>query len=304
MSQTITQTVTSLRLKLPENITSTLKLPIGIPKLVGIPEVKIPEVKRAELEVKTLPLTQQLALEKNVGTTTIGNLANNVDMVTSPPLRPTLQNASMIDVFSKPITRSQKTQMQKETVIEENKLEPLKVTETDLRLFSFEEMKRMAFFEVENTADNGLGSVNDIRGGVVDDDSLCGTCKKGNHDCPGHPGILIFARPILHPKGISIVIKILKCICIDCGYLKVTRKQLEDKRILKKTGENRLDAVLALAESAICRYTPEGNEEKCTPNPTFISKTSKEMDTIWIEEKIPGRGKKINMKYKLIHPES
>jgi DNA-directed RNA polymerase beta' subunit len=295
-TQTLTQTqVLPVRLKLPQSNASTIKLPLGIPKSFNVPKpetLNIAEVKVPELDLKVLPLNAQLSLTNNVGTTTIGEIPNVVNPVTAPPIRPTLQNASMTDVFNKTVTKSQKAQMQKNIIIEEGKLPQLKVTETDIRLFSFEEMKRRAFFEVENAEDTGIGSINDPRGGVFDDNSLCTTCKKGNFLCTGHEGIIVFGKPIIHPKGISILIKILKSICIDCGELKVSRQILEENRILKKSGEHRLDAVLKIAESYPCSREPRKGEEKCNPNPTFISKTSKDMDTIWIEEKFPGKKEK------------
>lgn len=290
MSQTQTQTLIlpSLRLKLPEVNVATLKLPVGLPK-VETKTLDLTEIKIPIPDVKTLSLQSQLAIKNNTGLSSISELPTSVDPVTAPPIRPTLQNVGMTEVFNKTVTTFEKAQIVKNMIIEENKLPEFKVTETDLRLFSFEEMKLRSFFEVVNAEDTGIGSINDPRGGIMDDDALCATCKKGPLHCTGHPGLIIFNKPIIHPKGISIIIKIFKCICIDCGELKLTKAELEEARILKKTGANRLDAVLEKAESAVCRHKAGEGEAKCKPNPTFISKMSKEYEMIWTEVKIAGK---------------
>ena len=288
MSQTQTITnATVLRLKLPEKV----KLPIGVPKEFKN-ELKLPEIKTIETNINTLPLDQQLGAVQSTGTTTIGKIHNSVDAVTVPPIRPTLQNPSLAETFKHKVTKREKAQIIKTIITEESKLPQFVVLGTDLRLMSFTELKKIAVYQVTNDKDSGLGSINDPRGGVIDDGDVCATCRKDNFYCPGHPGIITFNRPIIHPKGISFLIKILSAICRDCASLKVSKEILEQRGILKRTGLHRFESVVEIAESMPCTYVPGENEHKCNPNPIYDAKNSKETNIIFYSEKVPGKKEK------------
>ncbi|KAJ3107996.1 DNA-directed RNA polymerase II subunit rpb1 [Phlyctochytrium planicorne] len=61
----------------------------------------------------------------------------------------------------------------------------------------------------------------DPRMGTVDRNFKCQTCGENMTDCPGHFGHIELAKPVFHGGYIVQVKKILECICINCGKLKV-----------------------------------------------------------------------------------
>ncbi|KAI9348768.1 DNA-directed RNA polymerase II largest subunit [Zopfochytrium polystomum] len=65
------------------------------------------------------------------------------------------------------------------------------------------------------------GGLLDARMGTVDRNFKCQTCGENMTDCPGHFGHIELAKPVYHPGFIKKIKKILECICINCGKLKV-----------------------------------------------------------------------------------
>lgn len=60
----------------------------------------------------------------------------------------------------------------------------------------------------------------DPRLGISGPREKCKTCLE-SLECPGHFGRIELAKPIYHIGYINQVVKILKCICYNCGRLKV-----------------------------------------------------------------------------------
>ena len=92
-------------------------------------------------------------------------------------------------------------------------------------ILSPEEIERMAVCEITNPRsfeDNGNpteGGINDLRMGTTDKKLRCQTCKCNFSDCPGHFGFIHLAQPVFHVGFISECLKILKCVCYNCGKL-------------------------------------------------------------------------------------
>lgn len=63
----------------------------------------------------------------------------------------------------------------------------------------------------------------------MDRDALCETCGCGCNDCPGHFAHINLAQPVYHPGFITNVNKILRCICCECGNLRIRSKELREK---------------------------------------------------------------------------
>jgi len=103
-----------------------------------------------------------------------------------------------------------------------------KVKEVQFGILSPEEIKaysvaKIEFPEVmdEATHKPKMGGLMDPRMGTIDRNFKCQTCGEGMSECPGHFGHIELARPVFHPGFIVKVKKILECICVNCGRLKV-----------------------------------------------------------------------------------
>ena len=92
-------------------------------------------------------------------------------------------------------------------------------------LLSPEEIEKMAVCEISNPRsfdDNGIpteGGINDLRMGTTDKKLRCSTCKCNSVDCPGHFGYIKLAKPVFHVGFIGECLKLLQCICYNCGKL-------------------------------------------------------------------------------------
>ena len=92
-------------------------------------------------------------------------------------------------------------------------------------LLSSDVLKRMAVCEITETRsfeDDGrptTGGINDLRMGSTDKKYSCLTCKCNSNDCPGHFGYINLAMPVFHVGFINECLRILKCICRNCGRI-------------------------------------------------------------------------------------
>lgn len=59
----------------------------------------------------------------------------------------------------------------------------------------------------------------DTKMGTMDYGFRCGTCQKNKPDCPGHQGMIKLNYPVLNPTFIKHVLRLLKAICHNCGYV-------------------------------------------------------------------------------------
>ena len=107
------------------------------------------------------------------------------------------------------------------------------------------EIKANSVCCVNNVKKSGTGSVYDPRMGGSVTPGLCATCNETPTKCPGHPGHIELATPVVHPLYYRTVEKILNCICFKCYRLMVTRGQLELDNILSFSGIARFEAVAA-----------------------------------------------------------
>lgn len=72
------------------------------------------------------------------------------------------------------------------------------------------------------------GGLMDLRLGAIDPGVRCRTCGKRVKECPGHPGMIELARPILHIKYIPLIELCLRSFCKDCGKLCVAEDKQQD----------------------------------------------------------------------------
>lgn len=97
------------------------------------------------------------------------------------------------------------------------------------------------------------GSLSDARMGVVDNNAVCETCLKDNASCPGHHGYIELNTPVYHPLFVALIPKILSSICITCGKLFFTEKQLKEKGILNSRYEQRISKIANESSGHMCQ---------------------------------------------------
>jgi len=71
---------------------------------------------------------------------------------------------------------------------------------------------------------------------------ICLTCGNNELKCPGHMGRINLQTPIMHPKCTKIIVKLLKCICINCSRALIPKDKfgLIHENVEEK-GERRFD---------------------------------------------------------------
>jgi DNA-directed RNA polymerase II subunit RPB1 len=95
-----------------------------------------------------------------------------------------------------------------------------------LGILSDEEVSRMSVVPIyqEQLLDRYRNpmphGVHDPRMGTMDRQIPCATCECSYIECPGHFGSISLAQPVYHPGYINYIIKVLRCICADCGRLR------------------------------------------------------------------------------------
>ena len=113
---------------------------------------------------------------------------------------------------------------------------PSEIKSLEFGIYSTDEIKNLSVVEVSSTKKYGINSIYDSRMGPLDD-SKCQTCGKDAIGCVGHFGHISLVSPLIHPLYVKEVITILRCICIDCKRLKLTREHLKLKGLNFPPGE-------------------------------------------------------------------
>ena len=104
-------------------------------------------------------------------------------------------------------------------------------------------------------AEHGL---NDPRMGVTTRGIICQTCFGDMKQCPGHFGHIKLTEPVYHIGFVTMVSKVLKCVCFNCSRILLTDAKLE--KISKiKNPRKRLREILKNV-STKC-YTANPGEE-------------------------------------------
>ena len=121
-----------------------------------------------------------------------------------------------------------------------------------------EQWERYGVCEVTKPNTHGEGdltnTVYDERMGVLEVGKECLTCAYDASICPGHFGYIKLAVPVFNIKYLPIVQSIVKCICVECGTLRVSPEYAELRGIQKIASDRRLKALLKLCKQAkTCR---------------------------------------------------
>lgn len=64
------------------------------------------------------------------------------------------------------------------------------------------------------------GGLSDLRLGTIDRQFKCHTCKHDALGCAGHFGHIELASPVYHISFVKTIVKVLQCVCVECGELK------------------------------------------------------------------------------------
>jgi DNA-directed RNA polymerase II subunit RPB1 len=114
-------------------------------------------------------------------------------------------------------------------------------------IFSPDEIVRRSVVEITSQAtydgnEPKIGGLFDPRMGVLENGKVCRSCGQTNHGCPGHFGHYRLARPVFFIQFHETIRKVLRCVCIRCGKLRIDKNK--HQRILKRRGEARFKMTL------------------------------------------------------------
>jgi DNA-directed RNA polymerase beta' subunit len=94
-------------------------------------------------------------------------------------------------------------------------------------IFSPQEIVDMSVCKIDSTKLLGNGTVYDERmGSSLENNRNCVTCDMTSKQCPGHFGHIEFNEYIIHPLFYKMVVSFLKCFCIQCNRLLITKDQI------------------------------------------------------------------------------
>jgi DNA-directed RNA polymerase II subunit RPB1 len=114
-----------------------------------------------------------------------------------------------------------------------------------------------------------VGGLFDPRMGVLENGKVCRSCGNTNHNCPGHFGHFMLARPVYYIQFFDYIKSILRCVCIRCSRLLIDKEKNKD--ILKKKGEARWREVLKRC-SSISRCGQEEGDGCGAPQPAAYNR--------------------------------
>jgi len=154
------------------------------------------------------------------------------------------------------------------------KMEPSKIIGIQFSVLSPEEIKASSVAEIvsRDTYINNkpvMGGLFDPRMGVLDPGLICPTDGLNYMQTPGYFGHIELARPIFYIQYLESIKKILRCICIRCSKLKISKHK--HQFCLKLDGKKRWDYVFKEA-SKIRRCGEETCDGCGTKQPRKIYK--------------------------------
>ncbi len=93
-----------------------------------------------------------------------------------------------------------------------------------------------------------IGGLFDPRMGVLEPGLICPTDGLDYMETPGYFGHIELARPVFYIQYLSTIMKILRCVCIKCSKLKISKES--HKQALKMNAEDRWNYVFKLASAS------------------------------------------------------
>jgi DNA-directed RNA polymerase II subunit RPB1 len=104
-----------------------------------------------------------------------------------------------------------------------------------------------------------IGGLFDPRMGVLEPGLICPTDGLDYMETPGYFGHIELARPVFYIQYLTTIIKILRCVCIKCSKLKISKENY--KQALKLKGDERWNYVFKLA--SVVGRCGEDSEDGC-----------------------------------------
>ena len=116
------------------------------------------------------------------------------------------------------------------------------------------EWEQYAVCEVNKPNTQGMGELTntgyDERMGILELNKECYTCGHDSTGCPGHLGYIKLATPVFNEKLLTTVHYILKCVCVDCGALRVPLSFASMKGLESTNRQRRLKALMKICKKA------------------------------------------------------
>ena len=105
---------------------------------------------------------------------------------------------------------------------------PAKIVGIQFSLFSPEEIEKSSVVEITNKETYvglkpKIGGLFDPRMGVLDPGIICPTDGMNYINCPGYFGHIKLAKPVFYIQYLDTIINIMKCVCIKCGKLLISK---------------------------------------------------------------------------------
>lgn len=112
-------------------------------------------------------------------------------------------------------------------------------------LLSSDDILKMSVVEVNNSKmdEHKNNTLYDALMGPINSKDICIVCEMSSKDCPGHFAHINLNIEVIHPMYYKYVLMFLKCVCINCSRLLVSKEHLELMNI-KHTGESRFKIIL------------------------------------------------------------
>ena len=151
---------------------------------------------------------------------------------------------------------------------------PAKIIGIQFSILSPDEIKRNSVAEI-TSRDTYIGNkpviggLFDPRMGVIESGLICPTDGLNYIDTPGYFGHINLARPVFYIQYLNTIIKILRCVCIKCSKLLISKDRLN--YLLKLNKEKRWNKLFSMA-SKIKRCGEDTSDGCGCKQPTKIKK--------------------------------
>jgi DNA-directed RNA polymerase beta' subunit len=272
---------------------STVKF--GIKKTTKEPIEEVVQVDRAVSAFKNL--------SKKISASTSSEASSSGSGISSPePTRstktieskksnqtPSSETVKQVRVLSEPkgcpvtLSEDDLNRMMEETAALEESLEEYDIVGAQLTVLDIESLIKSGKCPKITIGDTEAvrGSLSDARMGVVENNAVCGTCFKDNVNCPGHHGYIELNSPVYHPLFVTIIPKILSCVCITCGKLFFTEEQLKDKGILNLRYEKRITKIAQESNNQMCQSIDESKKKRKKGDPYSQMEAAQAIQRWW-----------------------
>ena len=106
-----------------------------------------------------------------------------------------------------------------------------------------------------------IGGLFDPRMGVLEPGLICPTDGLDYMETPGYFGHIELARPVFYIQYLNTIMKILRCVCIKCSKLKISKANY--KQALNMTADERWNYVFKLASAPSITRCGDDSEDGC-----------------------------------------